>query len=291
MSLEWLELGHCTSLEIMINLPKLKRRPYVYAWQCGKLVEAQNWFRLEPIQNIDAEMIKNLGLVELESIGKVDMKFYNYLTDTHNIGPIQAVYECGIVSIFHPGNEVPCWFSKKSRKSSICFNVPSLPNLKIRGLNVCIVYADDYSSTMNTYITSPFAIEIFNKTKDVQWVYFPACVGIPEEGENMKWSSLGKIGNQLEVGDEVVVSAMGVGYEVKEIGVDIVYEEEEKDTQLNNYTSSPDLSPYQVSQGRYDLRYYYIHPFWLISSSYDFIFGDTSQDIYTFSAIMAVMLA
>ncbi|XP_059653604.1 disease resistance protein RPV1-like isoform X2 [Cornus florida] len=266
MCLRRLNLRNCTSLEIMINLPKplfSLSRLSVLALGCDKLVEGQNWFRSEPIQNIDAEMIKNLGLVELESIGKVDV--YNHLTRMYNIGPIQALYECGIVSIFHTGNEVPCWFSKKSRKSSICFNVPSLPNLKIRGLNVCVVvvvYAMGYSSPKWTSI-----IKIFNKTKDVKWAYSPGCQGIPDDGKRMRWSSHWKIGNQLEVGDEVVVSVMMSvnyvsedlwDYEVKELGVDIVYEEEEKDTQLSYSTSCPDLSAYQFSKGRYSLGHHHM---------------------------------
>ncbi|XP_059653605.1 uncharacterized protein LOC132300513 [Cornus florida] len=205
-------------------------------------------------------MINNFGLVELESIRKVEMKFYNHVTRMYNIGPIQALYECGIVSIFHPGNEVPCWFSKKSRKSSICFNVPSLPILKIRGLNICVVYTNKYSST--NYFANQCVIHTFNKTKDVMWSYNPVCKGIPDEGESMRWSSHWKIGNQLEVGDEVVVSTMMTVinqekvYQVKELGVDIVYEEEEKDTLLNNYISCLDLSAYQHS-GRYYFSHHY----------------------------------
>ncbi|KAA8536638.1 hypothetical protein F0562_029116 [Nyssa sinensis] len=70
----------------------------------------------------------------------------------------------------------------------------------------------------------------------------------------MMWLSNWKIGNQLEGGDEVNVSVfLWAVMQLKEIGVHVVYEQEEKGSQYNTYLScqnvidDEDLSAYQDS--------------------------------------------
>ncbi|XP_059654362.1 disease resistance-like protein CSA1 [Cornus florida] len=243
MSLKMLDINRCRSLEIITNLPNGCKLD-LYAYDCETVVEVKKLFRLEPIRNIDTEMIKNLELIELESMEEVEVNLLNKLTNYHMICPIQGLYEFGIFSIYLSGNEVPAWYSSKTTTSSICFNVPSLPNnLKIRGLNVCVAYNfHGFTGFLYEYI-----MRTFNKTKDVKWTYYPTVTGFPNEGENMIWVSHWKLGNQFEAGDEVAVDVeffddLCYEYGVKELGVHIVYEQEEgeKDTQHNTYTSFPD---------------------------------------------------
>ncbi|KAM7474473.1 hypothetical protein LguiB_021716 [Lonicera macranthoides] len=52
--------------------------------------------------------------------------------------------------------------------------------------------------------------------------------GCPEEDEDMTWLSQWDFGNQLEGGDEIVVSVfLSEMFEVKECGIKIMYKEED----------------------------------------------------------------
>uniref|UniRef100_A0A5B7C252 Putative TMV resistance protein N-like n=1 Tax=Davidia involucrata TaxID=16924 RepID=A0A5B7C252_DAVIN len=98
----------------------------------------------------------------------------------------QGLYEYGIFSTFIPGGDVPAgWFSNKSSGSSISFTVPSLPNLGIRGLNVCCVYT--FSNNQDNWSPCPLFTKVTNKTKDLKWIYSPGYFGIPEDGKDMMW--------------------------------------------------------------------------------------------------------
>ncbi|KAA8536637.1 hypothetical protein F0562_029115 [Nyssa sinensis] len=79
----------------------------------------------------------------------------------------------------------------------------------------------------------------------------------------MMWLSNWKIGNQLEGGDEVNVSVfLWAIMQLKEIGIYVVYEQEEKGSQYNTYLScqnvidDEDLSAYQVAAGSYFLCHF-----------------------------------
>ena len=152
--------------------------------------------------------------------------------------------------------------------SSISFTVPSLPNLKIRGLNVCIVYArsnDHHHANFHD-----FYVKISNKSKGIDWIYDPTFYG----NEDMLWLSHWKIINQVEHGDEVDISMIvDYGFLVKECGSQIVYEQEEKCSQSNSgediiqHKISPyhnvfdgDFSAYQRSKGCYVLSNHNLDP-------------------------------
>lgn len=91
----------------------------------------------------------------------------------------------------------------------------------------------------------------------------------------MIWLSPWKLGNQLDGGDEVSVSIfMDVGFEVKECGINLVYDQEERvGTPENTSSFSPedvidgDLSRYEVMTGTYFLCE-------VISKSYDWSSSD-----------------
>ncbi|KAL7235598.1 hypothetical protein ACSBR1_018984 [Camellia fascicularis] len=197
-SLKKLVARDCKSLERM-TIPSnlLKSMNVMHLSGCDKLFKIDGLFQLEPIGSFHPEIINNLGLLDLVSNGNIEVELCNNLTLIERSGPF---------STFLPGSKVPYWFSNKRLDSSMSFVVPSLPNFKIRGLNVCVVY-------------------ISNKTKGLEWIYGPTF----HSNEDMIWLSHWNFRNQLQAGDEVNVSmVVGVGFKVKECGTDFVYEHEEK---------------------------------------------------------------
>ncbi|KAM7469881.1 hypothetical protein LguiA_008064 [Lonicera macranthoides] len=136
---------------------------------------------------------------------------------------VQGIYKYGIFSTFIPGGEIPNGFRERKKGSVISLIVPLLPKLRIQCFNICFVYArNDFLKRF-----CQIGIKINNKTKDLTWMYYPIVYGIPKGDENMTCLSQWSFGNQLEGGDEVVVSiSMGDLFEVKECGIKITYEED-----------------------------------------------------------------
>ncbi|CAL5399034.1 unnamed protein product [Camellia sinensis] len=201
MTLQALSIYGCKSLQMATNLPNLLNSLMLSSYGCVKLVHVQELFKLEPIGNFYSEMIQSLGLAQLESMGSFEVELFNNLTLTKTKTPVlQGLYECGIYSIFLPRNEVPGWFSIKNTGSSISFNVPSPPSVKVRGLNVCVSYAlnSDYMKSKWMYE----CIRVNNKTKGLKWTYWPAFTGIADEGRDMIWLSDWKIADQLMNGGD-----------------------------------------------------------------------------------------
>ncbi|CAL5329883.1 unnamed protein product [Camellia sinensis] len=104
-----------------------------------------------------------------------------------------GLYEFDVVfNTFFPGREVPSWYKNKSTGSSISFIVPSLHNLRIRGLNVCSVYALFYGEEDNTASRGNgyqplLRVEISTRSKSLNLKYCPTCNGIPDTNEDMIW--------------------------------------------------------------------------------------------------------
>ncbi|KAI8556037.1 hypothetical protein RHMOL_Rhmol05G0221800 [Rhododendron molle] len=150
---------------------------------------------------------------------------------------IQVCYETHIIYAYIPGNKVPPWFNFKNLGSSIDFIVPSYLNLRIRGLNVCLVYehaGDPIDYQVLSILTDqknhePHTV-ISNRTKGLIWSHCPQVFGTSEDGEDTMWLSYWKFGNLLESGDEVNISVSGGGFvQVKEVGVHLLYKEEQEE--------------------------------------------------------------
>ncbi|CAL5378150.1 unnamed protein product [Camellia sinensis] len=191
MSVNNLDLYKCGSLEIVINLPNLLKSLDVVVNSCDNLIEVQGLFKLVPIVNIDIQMMNNLGLCNLEVIGKIEVELFNNMIISKRKLPLQGLYEFNIFSTLLLGSEVPRWFDIKSTGSSINFNVPSLPEFKIQGLNICIVYAhaNQRSDDPRTKRWNEFYIKTSNKTKYLKWTYSPTFIGLLEDNEEMIWLS------------------------------------------------------------------------------------------------------
>ncbi|KAB2595304.1 protein suppressor of npr1-1 [Pyrus ussuriensis x Pyrus communis] len=248
--LDELSFKGCKRLESLVGLPKVHQRmsiagcislrkitplsPEPCSATCKvdgnwNLVEWQYDYKLEPIDRVDVEMIKLLGLCNLESMPAIRMK--SILFSYPIVSPVQGLYENGIFSTFFYGNEVPGRFSYKSTKSSISFSVPLLPSShRIQGLNIFATYANEENSN-NDEEWKAFSniIKVSNKSKGLKWIYCPLFYGIPGDGEDMIWLSHWKMENEtiLQCGDQVVVSVMtgpNKLFRIKEFGVELMQE-------------------------------------------------------------------
>ncbi|XP_048442498.1 disease resistance protein RUN1-like [Pyrus x bretschneideri] len=287
--LDYLSFQYCNRLESLVGLPKvhrltsiigcisLRKIKYLPHAQGSKscnlggndnLVEWEHRYKIEPIDRVDVEIIKLLGLCNLESMPAVRMcqSFAN--RDPKEV-PVQGLYQDGIFSTFFAGNEVPGRFSYKSTKSSISFIVPSLlASHKIRGLNIFATYAKagNYNGIWSS--NDPILLtNVSNKSKGLKWIYNPDFDGIPGEGEDMIWLSHWKMENKtiLQCGDQVVVSVVArpVNYIIKEFGVELVQEHQNNimiSTQHNTksdpnypYVIGGDLSNWEHIPGIYFL--------------------------------------
>ncbi|RXI05073.1 hypothetical protein DVH24_006330 [Malus domestica] len=189
--------------------------------------------------------------------------------------PVQGLHQHGIYSTFFAGNEVPGRFSYKSTKSSISFIVPFLTSHKIRGLNIFAIHENHnhaYVSLGHSGRDPVMNIEVSNKSKGMKWIYGPRLYrGRGNRGGDLTWLSHWKTDNQtiiLECGDEVVVSVMTTRPDkfirVKEFGVELVQEHQDKMSTQHNTTPDPndpfviggDLSPLEHISGRYFLSWF-----------------------------------
>ncbi|CAL5398794.1 unnamed protein product [Camellia sinensis] len=208
------------------------------------IVEIMGLFKFEPLVNIDMEIINNLGLSNLGSIGSqtVTLCISYWLSGSRRKLPLQGCHEEHIFYAYCLGSKVPDWFNLKNEGSSISFTVPSHLNFRIRCLSVCFIYAlkEDHHFDCNAHTI------ISNVTKSLIWSHSPRVFGIPEADEDMMMSSYWKFENPLEGGDELNISVVGNGYfHVKEVGVHLVYkEQEEKSSQSTSEEASQQFSLY-----------------------------------------------
>ncbi|CAN6722311.1 unnamed protein product [Malus baccata var. baccata] len=256
-----LSFKDCDRLESLVGLPEVHQRISIvgcislkkitfhspkqlypiYVGDNWNLVEWGCYYKLKPIDRVDVEMIKLLGLCNLESMPAVRMRYPHIYMDQKEV-PVQGPYQCGIFSTFFVGNEVPGQFSYKSTKSSISFIVPLLlASHRIRGLNIFATYSNNYSTSP---IIGPIMIKVRNKSKGLKWIYAPEFYRIPGDGENMIWLSHWKMENKtiLQCGDEVVVSVITGARDlfwVKEFGVELVQEHQDKMSTQHNTKSDP----------------------------------------------------
>ncbi|CAL5378196.1 unnamed protein product [Camellia sinensis] len=82
LSLYSLDLTGCRSLETVANLSNLYERLYLDIGNCEKVVDIPGLLKLEPIGNIDSEMINNLSLTEWDFMGMAEFELYSNLTGT-----------------------------------------------------------------------------------------------------------------------------------------------------------------------------------------------------------------
>lgn len=214
-SVELLLVGHSTSLEKITYQSNMFSSQLLEHTECRRLVEIQGVFKLLPLGMVETEMIQILGLINLESLANIEVFFMNDWNMEKC--PIQGLYELDFVfSTFFPGKEVLFQFCYRSTASSIAFTVPSLDDLTIRGLNICLVYESGVGQDNCS----------LSHEKNRQPILYVE-ISTENEALNQDMISHWSIGNQLKRGDEVNVSVtVRTLFKLKEYGVHVVYEKE-----------------------------------------------------------------
>ncbi|CAL5340724.1 unnamed protein product [Camellia sinensis] len=233
-------IGHLERL-VLFNLKDCKN--------LRKLPRSRTANRNEPLGNIDMEIINNLGLSNLGSMGSQTVRLCGPNSVNPWKLPLQGCHEKHIFYAYCLGSKVPDWFNLKNEGSSISFTVPSHLNFRIRCLIVCSIYALSNNRKEDDWFHPSDCVThtiISNSTKSFIWNHSQFVFGIPEADEDMMMLSYWKFENQLVCGDELNISVVGNGYfHVKEVGVHLVYkEQEEKSSQSTSEEASQQFSLY-----------------------------------------------
>ncbi|CAL5399012.1 unnamed protein product [Camellia sinensis] len=212
-------------------------RPLLFYNMCDNIVEVVGAFKLEPIGNIDVEIMNNLGLPNFGSMGSPTVTLSKTYLENQKKLPLQGCHEEHMFYAYLPESKIPTWFNIKNTGSSISFKVPS--HFRIQALSVCSIYALSNNSEYLDHNCDAHTL-INNTTKSLIWSHSPNVIGIPEADEDMMWLSYWKFENQLKGGDELNISVVGnEDFQVKEVGVHLVCkEQEEKSSQSTSGAAS-----------------------------------------------------
>ncbi|KAH7867520.1 hypothetical protein Vadar_034444 [Vaccinium darrowii] len=99
MTLEKLDVSDCRSLKVLPNLPNPFRYSNLRKSGC-KIIEIKGMFKLEPLGNVDPEIISEMGLSsELETMGSLEMvelhDVWIEVFESQKKGPLQLILEAG----------------------------------------------------------------------------------------------------------------------------------------------------------------------------------------------------
>ncbi|XP_052210770.1 disease resistance protein Roq1-like isoform X2 [Diospyros lotus] len=219
---------------------------------CLSLIEIAGQFKLEPLESVDAELINNLGLCDSKAVEKSPIELLsNVVARKKRMLCPQVLHESRMLSTFMRGSKIPTSFNHKNIGSSISFTTkPSNVYLRIQGLSVCSIYS--FSNTPDALLAPSFYGDnwglhtvISNETKYLKWSYCPQVFGIPGVDEDLLWLSYWKFeDHQLEGGDVLNITVSTIeAFQVKEVGVRVVYREEAKDKKCNQVTNLDDVQP------------------------------------------------
>ncbi|XP_052881834.1 disease resistance protein RUN1-like [Gossypium arboreum] len=189
---------------------------------CEKLTEVEDIFKLEPIENFEAEEIRRL--FNVDSINRNRLQLFSYLTDSIRLATPQVLQECGITSTFVVGSEVPIGFKHRTNEHRISFFLPtpSHPDEKIHQFSLCIVFSLASDQMLELLPT----VHIFNETKKIMLRYRSTFVGIPHTNDNtMLWLIHWPVTDcQFEGGDLVSCMVVPIHLSIRKFGV--TYESE-----------------------------------------------------------------
>ncbi|KAM0957647.1 hypothetical protein ACFX1Q_000862 [Malus domestica] len=226
----------CTSLKRITNLMTLAllRDDFLsdilldlHLWYRGKLVD------VESLMDTLALASDPSDLFDLQPKGGIEVQ-RNYCESFGRRRHIQGTYECGMYSIFIHGSKIPDRFNYRSMGNTVfSIIVPPHLNLKMVGLNACILYARQSDRSREVARGRHFHwLELRNETKGVKW----KCrlfdqVEWKVINEDALWLSHWIMGNnELECGEKVCFEIKEqYGFLAKEIGVQFVYEQQNKD--------------------------------------------------------------
>ncbi|TYH81440.1 hypothetical protein ES332_D03G200800v1 [Gossypium tomentosum] len=206
----------------IINLPCFFSSTRCVIFGCEKLTEVENLFKLEPIENFEAEEIRRL--FNVDSINRNRLQLYSYLTDSIMLATPQVLQECGITSTFVVGSEVPIGFKHATNEHRISFFLPtpSHPDEKIHRFSLCVVF----SLASDQMLELLPSVYIFNETKTIMQIYRSSFIGIPQTNDNtMLWLIHWPVTDcQFEGGDLVSCMVVPIHLSIRKFGV--TYESE-----------------------------------------------------------------
>ncbi|TYG77561.1 hypothetical protein ES288_D03G204400v1 [Gossypium darwinii] len=189
---------------------------------CEKLTEVEDLFKLEPIENFEAEEIRRL--FNVDSINGNRLQLYSYLTDSIMLATPQVLQERGITSTFVVGSEIPIGFKHRTNEHRISFVLPTPahPDEKIHRFSLCIVFSLA-SDQMSEFLP---CVHIFNETKTIMLRYRSSFIGIPQTNDKtMLWLIHWPVTDfQFEGGDLVSCMVVPIHLSIRKFGV--TYESE-----------------------------------------------------------------
>lgn len=111
-----LDISNCKSLELVTNIPNIETSLDLMMTNCGKLVEAHGLFKLAPIQDIDAEIINHLGLVDLESMANIEVGMFCCMSLTKRKVPLQVL---SLLFLIRRGNPLIVIYIERNLQDTI----------------------------------------------------------------------------------------------------------------------------------------------------------------------------
>ncbi|KAM7477397.1 hypothetical protein LguiA_025610 [Lonicera macranthoides] len=226
----------CHSLKQITNETSSGMARRISHGACLSLDYVERGFKIEAVAKVDREVLKNFGFFELVSMETVKVMIVNEIVWSKKKCPIQIIYEFGVFSTYFPGREVPHWFNLRTAESTISFTIPSDPSLKLRGLNLCLLYT---LSETDEWILEPISVQIKNTITGEKFKYEPRCYGISEVNGDIVWLSHWysvlweysfKEGDKIEVSfymNTFLTKEEKVEGQIKGCGVQILYFEDD----------------------------------------------------------------
>ncbi|XAR56336.1 hypothetical protein NMG60_11036781 [Bertholletia excelsa] len=243
--------------------------------ECDHLNEIEGVFKLEEFNRVDQQIIDDLGLLNFEFVRQTNIALR--VSRTHCTGagkrlfspqvchtpvfqctPLTKMgdedYACQFTKRFQEsrvfmtyicGTKIPDWFNFKNRGPCISFVVPLNPGLRIRGLTLCCVYSW-FRRVIHSFCIR-LEIGVTNNTKKISWNTEAWIIGVldTKEDEDITMLNYWKLeGDDLTVGDELTISIWSPDDEyfiAKEIGVRLLYQNEEQEEKSKQLTSKEAL--------------------------------------------------
>ncbi|KAL9685589.1 hypothetical protein QQ045_023040 [Rhodiola kirilowii] len=240
-----LYVDNCPSLErIEYQKNPYAEDGYVRAFDCPKLVAVENVLMLEHITKLDADKAKYIGYSKLESFQSSTLLAGGGFDN----GLSKGVYHCGIYSIFLDGDHLlEDWFTVTNLGSEILYTVPRLPDHPIRAFNVCCVFECGSEIECGSYIRSRGRLQIENLTTMSKWLHYPAVFPLHfrlHKGTEITWLTHWSVmlHRDVRVGDELEVSFKWCVDVPIKCGINIVYEVDEEDTDIETSNPYPIMS-------------------------------------------------
>ncbi|CAK9168133.1 unnamed protein product [Ilex paraguariensis] len=231
VAVDELNVTDCRSLKTITRLSLWDSARRIEDFDCPSLCEFEYDFKMEDVGKVDLQVINNIGFFNLDSMANVDLRIINRHASGRMKCPAQIMWDNYMFNTYFPGREVPHWFSYKITGSTISFTLPSFPFLKVKALNLCLVYKIP-GIDIDDQLPAPICVRLSNKSKCLDWTYTPRCYGVPEADEDMVWLFHWHWGWPIpfEEGDEVHASFdIEIDGEIKECGVHVLHYEEEEE--------------------------------------------------------------